>query len=271
MTTVDDELRMLQDSVQGWVVRESPVSAFRRMRDSGCETGFDAAAWRGMIEMGWPGVIVPEAFGGSGLGHRAMGAILEEMGRTLTASPLIASSVAATSALIAGGTEDQKRAWLPRIASGAVIGALATDERAHHAPSHITLRAQADGDGFVLTGSKHFVLEGPSADIFIISARTANAPGDAEGITLFIVEADRPGVTRRSVKLLDARGAAHVDFAGCRIEAKNALLGTVGGGFPLLDHALDCARAALCAEMLGAASQAFAITLDYLKTRVQFG
>ncbi len=271
MTTVNDELRMLKDSAQGWVARESPVTAFRRMRDSGCEAGFNAAAWRGMIEMGWPGVIVPEAYGGSGLGHRAMGVILEEMGRSLAASPLIASSVAAASALIAGGTEEQKRAWLPRIATGAVIGTLATEELAHHSPSQVTLRARADGDGFVLTGSKQFVLEAPSANVFIVSARTANAPGDAEGITLFIVEAERPGVTRRSVKLLDSRGAAHVEFAGCRVKVRDGLLGTLGSGITLLDHALDCARAALCAEMLGAANQAFAMTINYLKTRVQFG
>ena len=220
--------------------------------------------------MGWTGVIIPEAYGGSGFGYLGMGLILEQTGRTLTASPLLASALAAASALMLGGTEAQKQRRLGPIAAGDSIATLAIDEGAHHRPSHVALVAKRDGAGFRLSGAKTFVLEGMAADLLVVSARTSGAAGDAAGISLFLIDAAAKGVTRTALKLADSRGAANIAFDDVEVGA-DGLLGAEGQGWSLLEKVLDRARAGLAAEMLGAASQAFETTLDYLKTRVQFG
>jgi alkylation response protein AidB-like acyl-CoA dehydrogenase len=254
MAVLSEEQSMLRDAARSWVQEKSPVSALRRLRNSGSELGYDADAWNEMAAMGWAGVIIPEEYGGSAFGYLSMGLILEEMGRTLAASPLLASGLAAASALMLGGSEAQKAEWLPAIAAGEIVAALAVDEGPHHDPAKVTTRV-ADGR---LTGSKTFVLEGMAADLFVVSALDG---GRAE---LFLVKADAPGVSRRRLRLADSRGAANVDFDGAPAQ-------TLAGGLDLLEKTLDRARAGLAAEMLGSALQAFETTLDYLKVRVQFG
>src|SRR5579864_1158684 len=137
MAVLTEEQSMLRDAARTWTQEKSPVSAFRKMRDSGQPLGYDPAAFAEMAEMGWAGVIIPEEYGGSNFGYLSLGLVLEELGRTLTASPLLASGLAAASALILGGSDAQKSAWLPKIAEGAAVGALAIDEGAHHAPDKV--------------------------------------------------------------------------------------------------------------------------------------
>ena len=270
MAVLNEEQSMLRDAAKSWTQEKSPVTAFRKMRDSGVEVGFDANAWNEMAEMGWAGVIIPEEFGGSDFGYLSMGLILEELGRTLTASPLLASGLGAASALVLGGTAAQKSEWLPKIAEGTAIGALAVDEGAHHAPEKVALAATKSGSGYSLSGAKSFVLEGLAANVLIISARTSGKPGDKDGITLFVVPADAKGVSRKRLALADSRGAANITFDKVEVGA-DAVLGEADKGYPLLEKVLDRARAGISAEMLGAAVQAFETTLDYLKVRVQFG
>ena len=270
MAVLSEEQSMLRDAAKSWVQEKSPVTAFRKMRDSGVELGYDAGAWNEMAEMGWAGVIIPEDFGGSNFGYLSMGLILEELGRTLTASPLLASGLGAASALVLGGSDEQKSNWLPKIASGEVVGALAVDEGAHHAPEKVALKAEKSGDGYTLNGTKSFVLEGLAANLYIVSARTSGNPGDTKGITLFVVPADAAGISKKRLSLADSRGAANVTFDNVKVGA-DAVLGEVDNGYPLLEKVLDRARAGLAAEMLGSANQAFETTLEYLKTRVQFG
>lgn len=270
MAVLNEEQSMLRDAAKSWTQERSPVTAFRKMRDSGAELGYDAAAWNEMAEMGWAGVIIPEDFGGSNFGYLSMGLILEELGRTLTASPLLASGLGAASALILGGTDAQKGEWLPKIAEGAAIGALAVDEGAHHAPEKVALEAKKSGAGYTLNGKKSFVLEGMAANVLIVSARTSGQPGDKDGITLFVVPADAKGVSRTRLALADSRGAANISFDNVEVGA-DAVMGEEGKGWDVLEKTLDRARAGICAEMLGAAVQAFETTLDYLKVRVQFG
>ena len=270
MAVLNEEQTMLRDAAKSWVQEKSPVTAFRKMRDSGVELGYDANAWNEMAEMGWAGVIIPEDFGGSDFGYLSMGLILEETGRTLTASPLLASGLAAASAQVLGGSDAQKSEWLPKIAGGEIVGTLAVDEGAHPAPEKVALKAEKSGSGYKLTGTKSFVLEGLAANLLIVSARTSGKPGDTDGITLFLVPADAKGVTRKRLALADSRGAANIEFAGVEVGA-DAVLGEVDKGWPLLEKTLDRARAGLAAEMLGSAVQAFETTLDYLKVRVQFG
>jgi alkylation response protein AidB-like acyl-CoA dehydrogenase len=267
MAVLSEEQSMLRDSARTWVQEKSPVTAFRKMRDSNAPLGYDPSAFAEMAEMGWTGVIIPEAYGGSEFGYLSLGLILEETGRTLTASPLLSSALAAASAIILGGSEDQKGEYLPSIASGELVATLAIDEGAHHAPEKTALAAKKAGSGYSLTGTKTFVLEGMAAGLFVVSARTSGKPGETDGISLFLVKADGKGVSRKALKLADSRGAANVTFDG----AEGALLGEEGKGWPLLEKTLDRARAGLAAEMLGAAIQAFETTLDYLKVRVQFG
>jgi alkylation response protein AidB-like acyl-CoA dehydrogenase len=254
MAVLSEEQSMLRDAAKSWVQEKSPVTAFRKMRDSGAELGYDVAAWNEMAEMGWAGVIVPEEYGGSNFGYLSLGLVLEELGRTLTASPLLSSGLAAASALILGGSEAQKSAWLPKIAEGTVVGALAVDEGAHHNPDKVA----ATVSGGKLTGKKTFVLEGMAAGIIIVSGK------GPDGVGLYLVKGDAPGVTRHRLSLADSRGAANIDFDNVEAEP-------LTGGAALLEKVLDRARAGVAAEMLGSAVQAFETTLDYLKVRVQFG
>ena len=266
MAAPTEEQTLLRDAARAWTQDRSPVSALRRVRDAGGYLGFDAAQWREMVEMGWAGVVIPEAYGGSDFGYRGLGLILEETGRTLTASPLLACALTAT-ALMLGGSDAQKDRWLPKIAAGEVVGALAIDEGAHHGPDQTALTATNTGGGYVLTGAKTFVMEGMAADLLVVAARAAGRPGEIAGTSLFLVAADAPGVSRTPLKLADARGYAQLAFDKVEVES-DALL---AGGHHTLEQTLDRARAGLSAEMLGAASQAFEVTLDYLKTRRQFG
>ncbi|HEY2482431.1 MAG TPA: acyl-CoA dehydrogenase family protein [Caulobacteraceae bacterium] len=254
MAVLTEEQSLLRDAAKTWTQEKSPVSAFRKMRDAGGPLGYDPAAFAEMAQMGWTGVIIPEEYGGSEFGYLGLGLILEETGRTLTASPILASALAAANAIVLGGTDVQKQAWLPKIASGEVVGTLAVDEGPHHAPDKIAAKVS----GGKLTGRKTFVLEGMAANVLVVSAQGPDGPG------LFLVKADDPGVSRQRLSLADSRGAANIEF-------KDAAAEPLGGGAVLIEKVLDRARAGLAAEMLGSALQAFETTLDYLKTRVQFG
>jgi alkylation response protein AidB-like acyl-CoA dehydrogenase len=267
MAVLTEEQSMLRDSARTWTQEKSPVTAFRKVRDAGLPLGYDPAAFAEMAEMGWTGVIIPEEYGGSDFGYLSLGLVLEETGRTLTASPLLSSALAAASAIILGGSSAQKEAWLPKIAGGEAVGTLAVDEGPHHNPSKVAVKAAKAGAGYTVSGAKTFVLEGMAAGVFVVSARTSGAENDQNGISLFLVAGDAKGVSRKALKLADSRGAANVTFDGAPAE----LLGEEGKGYELLEKVLDRARAGLAAEMLGSALQAFETTLDYLKVRVQFG
>ena len=257
MAVLTEEQSMRRDAAKSWVQEKSPVTAFRKMRDSGAELGYDVAAWNEMAEMGWAGVIIPEEYGGSDFGYLSLGLVLEETGRTLTASPLLASALGGASAIILGGSDAQKSAWLSKIAEGAAIATLAVDEGPHHRPDKVATTV-SDGK---LSGKKTFVLEGMAANVFVVSAVSGGA------VELYLVAADAPGVTRTKLNLADSRGAANVSFDNVAVSDADKLT----GGAALLEKTLDRARAGISAEMLGAAVQAFEVTLDYLKTRVQFG
>jgi alkylation response protein AidB-like acyl-CoA dehydrogenase len=267
MAVLTEEQSMIRDGAKAWVQEKSPVTAFRKMRDSGNEDGFDKAAWSEMAEMGWAGILVPEEFGGTGLGYLTLGLVLEETGRTLTASPLLSTALTATTALLLGGSEAQKKAWLPKIAEGKTIATLAVDEGPHHAPEKVTMKATKSGSGYKLTGAKKFVMDGGAADLIIVAARTSGNAGDKKGITLFLVDGKAAGLTREKIKSVDSRGYANLTLKDVDAE----VLGKPDEGFDILDATLDRARAGLAAEMLGAAAQSFDVTLEYLKTRVQFG
>jgi alkylation response protein AidB-like acyl-CoA dehydrogenase len=267
MAVLNEEQTMLRDAAKGWTQETSPVGKLRALRDGASHQPFDAAAWAEMGQMGWAGVIVPEEFDGSAFGYLSLGLILEETGRTLTASPLISTALIGASALTLGGSDAQKAKWLPKIAAGEIVTALAVDEGPHHAPEKTALAAVKGGDGYALSGNKTFVVDGDAADLLIVAARTGGKPGETDGISLFLVEKGAAGLSTQHLALADSRGVAQIRFDGVSGE----LLGEEGKGWPVLEAVLDRARIGLAAEMLGQSLQAFEITLDYLKTRTQFG
>ena len=248
MAVLNEEQEMLRDMARDWAKNEGSVAEFRKVRASGDDKAYDPAAYGTMAEMGWTGVIIPEEHGGSDFGWLSLGLIVEELGKSLNASPLVASTLAA-SAIILGGSDEQKAKWLPKMASGEVIGTLAIDEGPHHGRGEI----KASVSGGKLSGTKAFVHEAHGANLFVVAA--------ADG--LYLVEAG-DGVSLSTRKLTDQRSHADVTFDGAAADK------LAGGGDSLLDDVLDRARILTAAEMLGMAQQVFDTTLDYLKQRVQF-
>ena len=270
MAVLTEEQTMLRDAAKGWTTDSAPVGALRKLRDGKSGAGFDTATWAEMGQMGWAGVIVPEEHNGSAFGYLGLGLVLEETGRNLVASPLLSTALIAASALTLAGTDAQKTTWLDKIALGEAVATLAIDEHSHHAPLRTALAATKSGDGFTLNGDKTFVIDGEVADLLIVAARTRGKPGDADGLTLFLIPGDASGVTRAHLALADSRGAAKITFTDVQVGA-DAVLGEVDKGWAALEPVLDRAYIGLAAEMLGTANAAFDITLDYLKTRTQFG
>jgi len=177
MAALTDEQQMLKDMAGDWSRQNAPVTAYRSLFDRANGPGFDPNLYAEMGQMGWTGIIVPEEFGGSDFGYQSMGLVVEELGRTLAASPLISSALAAASALRLAGTQEQKARWLPGIADGSLIGTLAVDEGAQHAPEKTALRADRSGDRWILEGMKKPVQDGMAAQLAVVAARTAGTPG----------------------------------------------------------------------------------------------
>lgn len=267
---LNEEAGMLKDAAKGFLADSAPVSQLRKLRDTNDADGFDRKTWAAMAEMGWTSVLVPEAHGGVEMGHVAAGVIAEEMGRTLTASPYLSTAVMGATALSRFGSDAQKAEWLPRIAAGEAITAIAVDEGRKHNPSRVAVSAERAGNGFRLNGRKSFVAEGHVADMLIVSARTAGSEAEAEGITLFLVPREAAGVTVERTDMVDSRNSARVVLDNVEVTA-DAVLGEVDGGLKSLEAVLDAGRAGLSAEMSGSAQQCLETTADYLKERKQFG
>jgi alkylation response protein AidB-like acyl-CoA dehydrogenase len=264
-----EEQTLLRDSARVFLAENAPVSQLRQLRETRDASGFSRALWRSFAEMGFTGMLVPEAHGGLGLGHTEVGIVMQEIGRNLAASPFLASSVVAVTAIARGASPAQQASLLPQLASGERIGTLAVDEVSKHQPSRIALRATRAGDGWQLAGRKIFVVDGHAADWLIVAARTAGEPGDAHGIALFLVPRDTAGIEVERVQMVDTHNAARIHFDNVPV-GTDALLGSAAGGSAALDAALAAGRAAIAAEMLGLADEVFARTLAYLKERRQF-
>ncbi len=267
---LNEEQRLLQETAKDFLKRNSPVSELRKLRDSRDELGYSAELWQQMAELGWASIILPEQFGGLEFGFLGLGVVIEETGRTLTASPLVASAVIGASAILLGGNDEQKESLLPELAAGRLTLALALEESNHHNPAAVAMAAINEGDHYVLSGKKYFVVDGHSADKLIVAARTSGNPGDTEGISLFLVDGGSAGLTRKRTIMADSRNAANLDFDNVRVSTEN-LLGELDQGWSVLEPTLDRGRVALAAEMLGSAWEAFERTVEYLKERDQFG
>lgn len=265
-----EEQQLIKDTAHEFLAKHAPISQLRELRDTKDARGYSETMWKQMAELGWSGIIFPEAFGGTDYGYQALGVIVEEGGRTLAASPLFATVILGGSAVLQGGTEEQKQDILNAVVTGDRLLALALEEGAHHNPYGAATTAQMSGEGYVLNGRKVFVLDGHVADQIIVVARTSGQPGDRAGLTLFLVDAAADGLNRIRTMTADSRNAAIVELKQVDVPA-SAVLGSLDRGADILDAVLDRARILISAEMLGAAQQAFDRTLQYLKERTQFG
>ncbi|MGJ4927357.1 acyl-CoA dehydrogenase family protein [Bradyrhizobium sp. HKCCYLS2038] len=265
-----EEQSMLRDSARGLISDHAPIAHLRKLRDSRDETGFSRELWATFAEMGFAGLLVPEEHGGSGLGAVEAGVVMEEIGRTLMPSPFLATAVLSASALTRAGSAAQKSEYLPKLASGKLLAALALDEGAKHRPLHTALQAVRSGNGFKLNGAKAMVVDGHVADLLLVAARSAGAPGERDGLTLFLVDPKAKGVAIERTIMVDAHNAARITFDNVEVTADH-VLGDVDAGAAVLNGVLDLGRGAVASEMVGLSEEVFGRTVAYLKERKQFG
>lgn len=265
----EDQL-MLQQSARDFCREQAPVSVLRHLRDSKHPDGYSTELWQAMVELGWAGMAIPEAYGGFGFGYSGLGLVLEETGRTLVPTPLVSTVLLSATLINLAGSEEQKLELLPGIASGDSVVALALEETAIHNPLHIELKAVKTGSGYILNGDKDFVLDAHVADQFIVVARTEGETGQQDGISLFMVDATSLGVDVQKLSMVDSRNAGNIRFVDVEVP-EEALLGAENRGWAALSRTLDIGRIGLAAEMLGGVQEVFERTVEYMKQRTQFG
>ena len=261
---------MLKNSAKEFCQSKTPVQALRKLRDERSSIGYDPKVWTEMAEMGWASLTIPEAYGGLEFGYMGLGLVLEETGRTLTASPLVSSVLLSATAIQLLGSEDQKQRFLPSIAEGMILVSMAIDEQNVHNPFHIECQANKTEHGYVLNGKKVFVLDSHMADQIIVVARTGGDNTGQDGLSMFILDAKTEGVQIDRTIMMDSRNAATIHLDNVAVSA-DQLLGEANQAGQALDQILDIARIGLSAEMLGLMEEAFDRTLAYLKERKQFG
>ncbi|MFT6653294.1 MAG: acyl-CoA dehydrogenase [Marinomonas primoryensis] len=262
--SVNDDFRLLQESAKRFFGDQSPVSSFRQVRDESIPLGYQEHVWLQMVELGFPATLVPEIYGGMGLGMAEMGCLLEEVGRNLSPSPLFATAFLCAKAISLWASEAQKGEWLSAISAGGIRLALAFDEDNHHRGGEVMARVEEVEGGYLLNGVKQFVLDGNIADQFLVLA------GHAGNKFMMMVPSNCDGVVVQSLAVVDSRSYANVRFEGVFVPFAMRL----GNGVvseDSLQHFLDCARAGVAAEMLGACLALFDQTVAYLRERSQFG
>ena len=265
-----EEEQFLKDTAKSFAEERSPITHFRSLRDMSDPMLWDKNIWNEMSKLGWPGIMIPEEFGGSNFGLSGICVVLQECAKTLTPSPLFASGVLGAYAINNYGTKEQKEKYLPLIASGELTTSIAVDESSHHNPYDTVLIAKKSSDEYILSGKKNFVIDGTSSDLLIVLARTSGKKGDLTGLTLFLVDPTNEGIDRIKLEMADSRNYANIIFDNVKISSKN-ILGDIEAGGEAIDDVLDIGRIAMSAEMLGNSEAAFETTLDYLKQRKQFG
>jgi alkylation response protein AidB-like acyl-CoA dehydrogenase len=268
---LNDDQELIAKTALDYVDEHSPISRFRALRDAKDELGYSRPLFAEMAELGWAGIPFDEKLGGAGMGLAELVLVTEALGRNLAPEPFIGNVAMAGSALALSGESALQKAWLPGIIDGSKVVALAHQEaRSRYDLFAIETVAEGSGDGFSLRGEKVQVLDAVGADALIIPARVSGKSRDRDGITLFLVEASAVGVSIEAQTRLDHRNAGIVRLDGVAVSGA-MIVGQPEQGGALLEEVIDRATVALCGEMLGGMSQAFDLTLDYLKTRDQFG
>jgi alkylation response protein AidB-like acyl-CoA dehydrogenase len=259
-----EEQELLRSEARKLLDESCPIAEVRRIMET--PDGFSRELWKQIAELGWVGLTIPEDFGGAGLDWVDLVVLLEETGRSLFPSPLVSTTLAASAVLDAGSREQQQR-WLPGLADGTRVGTLAILEESDSLdPDAIRLSAERDGDGWVLSGIKHFVHDASSADLFVVAFRSG------EELKLAVVERGDAGVSTSDFPLIDrTRRMGDLSLDGVNIAADRVLEAAAAGGAPAaLERLLDRGAIAVTAEMIGAGEAAIAITAEFAKERIQF-
>ena len=267
---LNEEQTMLDQAAKNFIKDNSPIARMRKLRDDGDPLGYSKEMWKKMAELGWTSILFSEEDGGMGLGMAEVVLVTEAMGRGLAPEPIFSTIMLAGQALSIGGSQALREQWLGPIIEGEKVLAMAYQEKGgRYDITRIKTSAKKTTIATLLNGEKVQVLDGVGADAIIVSARTSGGDSDAEGITLFLIPKDTPGMTVTRQGRVDSRNVALVQLKNVEVPDSN-IVGTVGKGGPLLSRVIDQATVALCAEMLGGMEAAFERTLGYLKERVQF-
>ncbi len=265
---LSDDRRMVRDTVERFVRERYPIET--RHDHAARDEGFDRATWAEFAELGLIGALLPEDAGGFGGAGEDILVVMEALGRGLVVEPFLATAVLGATPIVLAGTQVQ-RAVLEDVAAGGTLLAFAHSEpESRYALAEIRTTAERSGPNWTLRGHKAVVLNGDTADQLIVSARVEGAPGDAAGLALFLIDAAADGVTRRGYATVDGGRAAEIGLDGVEV-GDDAALGTPGDAYPVIERTIGRGVLALCAEALGLMEVCRDITLDYLKTRKQFG
>jgi alkylation response protein AidB-like acyl-CoA dehydrogenase len=267
--SLSEEQELLQGSARDFLQKECPIRLVRAMETD--ERGYDPNLWRQMGDLGWLGLILPEDYGGSGATMMDLVVLLEEFGRALVPGPFLPTVVQVELPILWAGSEAQKRAYLPKFARGEWIGTMAwLEPSATSQPAGIDTAAIPQGEDYVLNGTKLCVPFAHVADYLLTVARTGTGASPTEGITLFLVDVKSPGLAITALETIADDHQCEVVFQDVRVP-RPQVLGEPGKGWAIVDQVLQYGAVAKCAEMVGMAQQAFDISLNYVKTRVQFG
>ncbi len=259
-----EEQEFLRETARRFLEDKCPTSTVRELMAS--EPGFDADSWQEMAALGWLAMAIPESYGGAGFTFLETAVLLEEMGRALLPAPFLSTVILGANAVLLSGSEDQKQAVLPSVAEGTLRLALAvTEENGRWDEPGIEMIAHRADDGYRLSGTKSFVVDGHTADRLVVAARTET------GVTLFLVDAQSEGIERSPVQVMDqTRKLAVVRFADVVVSG-DSLLGAEGDGWRTLERVFQIASVALAVESIGGAQKVLEMAVEYAKMRIQFG
>ncbi|MEE8470351.1 MAG: acyl-CoA dehydrogenase family protein [Dehalococcoidia bacterium] len=266
---LSEEQEMLRSTARDFLTKECPKTLVRELEDD--EKGYSPELWKKMAELGWMGLVLPEEYDGMGMGFMDLIILLQEMGRNIVPGPFFCTVVLGSLPISFAGTEEQKKELLPGIASGEIVMTMAlTEPNARYDAAGITTKAVAQGDHYVINGTKLFVENAHIADRIICATRTKETATPEEGITLFLVDAKDPGIKCEVVPTIGADKLCEVVLENVSVARKN-ILGEPDNGWPIVVKSVEHATVAKCAEMVGGAEAAFDMTLAYVKERVQYG
>ena len=261
--TLTEEQKMLKEAAREFLLTNSPIESFRELRDNNYQS-YDPKVWEGFVEMGWTALTIPENYGGLDFGYTGLGQILEEIGKTLTKSPLISSILLSATAIRLSDNETLKAKWLPELMSGKTLMSLALDEKSFFDPNSVESSASLSGDSFIINGKKRMVIDACDSDYLIVVASLD------ESISLFLVDSKSKGIDIKNDVFMDAGSYSSISFNNVKVPAKNQLDIEIEGK-AILKSILDIGAIGLSCEMLGSVQAAFNQTMDYIKEREQFG
>lgn len=262
---LSEEQELLKNAARDFLEKECPETLVRAMEED--EKGYSPELWKKMAEQGWQGLLVPDNYGGAGFAYLDLIILIEEFGRALVPGPFVSTVVGGTLPLLEGGSAEQKKQYLPNIASGNAIWTLAyTEPSARFDTEGVALEVKEDGGDVVLNGTKLFVRDANVADFMTVVGRKPGTKGD-DGIALVIVDAKSKGISQTQLKTIAADKQAEVKFENVRVPKANV----IAGGAALLKKVQRKATVLECAYLVGLAQMDFDISVQYAKDRIQFG